>query len=126
MFLNNIFKAINNNFAGLPQYKRRIDILLTKITIVHMKEILQRANYTIEGVSLLKNDFQKIANLFAKYTDEVDYNLIYDVFFLSEILTTRKEELKDFIEKIKQDKKYENDRGLINTLEKKRKNLKID
>ena len=89
-----------------------------------MKEILQRANYTIEGVSLLKNDFQKIANLFAKYTDEVDYNLIYDVFFLSEILTTRKEELKDFIEKIKKDKKYENDRGLINTLEKKRKNLK--
>ena len=126
LFLNNIFKAINNNFAGLPQYKRRIDILLTKITIIHMKEILQRANYTIEGVSLLKNDFQKIANLFAKYTDEVDYNLIYDVFFLSEILTTRKEELKDFIEKIKQDKKYENDRGLINTLEKKRKNLKID
>ena len=37
-----------------------------------------------------------------------------------------KNELKDFIEKIKQDKKYENDRGLINTLEKKRKNLKID
>ena len=126
IFLNKIFNAINYNFVGLPQYKRRLDILLTKITIVHMKEILQRANFTNEGVSLMKNDFQKIANLFAKFTEEVDYNLIYDVFFLSEILTTRKEELKSFIENIKNDRKYENDRGLINTLEKKRKNLKID
>ena len=126
LFLNKIFTAINYNFVGLPQYKRRLDILLTKITIVHMKEILQRANFTNEGVSLMKNDFQKIANLFAKFTEEVDYNLIYDVFFLSEILTTRKEELKNFIENIKNDRKYENDRGLINTLEKKRKNLKDD
>ena len=126
LFLNKIFTAINYNFVGLIQYKRRLDILLTKITIVHMKEILQRANFTNEGVSLMKNDFQKIANLFAKFTEEVDYNLIYDVFFLSEILTTRKEELKSFIENIKNDRKYENDRGLINTLEKKRKNLKDD
>ncbi len=121
-FLLNFFTAINNNWNGLEKYKNMIYLLFTNLIVDKMKEILKNCKLNNDGVIVLKNDFQKISNLFAKFTEEYYYTKIYDIVFLTEIFTTRNEDLDEFIKSINKDNKYEPD--LIKLVIKKRKGLK--
>ena len=123
-FLLKFFTAINNNWQGLEKYKNMIYLLFTNLIVDKMKEILKNCKLNNDGVIVLKNDFQKISNLFAKFTEEYYYTKIYDVVFLTEIFTTRNEDLDEFIKSINKDNKYEPD--LIKLVIKKRKGLKND
>ena len=123
-FLLKFFTAINNNWQGLEKYKNMIYLLFTNLIVDKMKEILKNCKLNNDGVIVLKNDFQKISNLFAKFTEEYYYNKIYDVVFLTEIFTTRNEDLDEFVKSINKDNKYEPD--LIKLVIKKRKGLKND
>ena len=123
-FLLKFFTAINNNWQGLEKYKNMIYLLFTNLIVDKMKEILKNCKLNNDGVIVLKNDFQKISNLFAKFTEEYYYTKIYDVVFLTEIFTTRNEDLDEFVKSINKDNKYEPD--LIKLVIKKRKGLKND
>ena len=123
-FLLKFFTAINNNWNGLEKYKNMIYLLFTNLIVDKMKEILKNCKLNNDGVIVLKNDFQKISNLFAKFTEEYYYTKIYDVVFLTEIFTTRNEDLDEFVKSINKDNKYEPD--LIKLVIKKRKGLKND
>lgn len=123
-FVIPIFKCINENWSGMDKYKSMICLLFTNMIENKMKEIYKNGKFTETGVVVMKNDFQKISNTFAEYTDEFFYNKIYDMFFLAEIFTTSKNELSDFCANITKDQKY--DKDLIKIIEKKRRTLHID
>lgn len=123
-FIIPILKCINENWSGMDKYKSMICLLFTNMIENKMKEIYKNGKFTETGVVVMKNDFQKISNTFAEYTDEFFYNKIYDMFFLTEIFTTSKNELSEFCANITKDQKY--DKDLIKIIEKKRKTLHID
>lgn len=124
VFLVSIFKCINENWTNVERNKKMLTLLLTKMTADKMKDILKNAKINEKGVSLMKNDFQKISNTFAEYTDETFYSKVYDVFFLSEIFTTSKNELESFCQTLEKDDKY--DKDLIRIIQKKRKGLNME
>ena len=123
-FIIPILKCINENWSGMDKYKSMICLLFTNMIENKMKEIYKNGKFTETGVVVMKNDFQKISNTFAEYTDEFFYNKIYDMFFLTEIFTTSKNELSEFCANITKDQKY--DKDLIKIIKKKRKTLHID
>lgn len=123
-FIIPILKCINENWSGMDKYKSMICLLFTNMIENKIKEIYKNGKFTETGVVVMKNDFQKISNTFAEYTDEFFYNKIYDMFFLTEIFTTSKNELSEFCANITKDQKY--DKDLIKIIEKKRKTLHID
>lgn len=123
-FIKPLLICMNENWAGMEKNKNMISLLFTNMMTEKMKDIMKNAKLTENGVVVMKNDFQKVANMFAECLEEYYYNKIYDVMFLSEIFTTTKDELNKFTQTLEKEGKYEND--LIKLLIKKRKGLKID
>lgn len=123
-FIKPLFICMNENWAGMEKNKNMISLLFTNMTTEKMKEIMKNVKLTENGVIVMKNDFQKVANMFAECLEEYYYNKIYDILFLSEVFTTSKDELNKFTETLEKEGKYESD--LIKLLIKKRKALKID
>ena len=123
-FMIPLFKCMNENWSGIDKYKSMISLLFTNMIIEKMKDVFKNGKFTETGVVVMKNDFQKVSNTFAEYTDEFFYKKVYDMFFLTEILTTGKGEVSELCENIVKDNRY--DKDLVKIIEKKRKALHFD
>ena len=72
-----LFKCMNENWSGIDKYKSMISLLFTNMIIEKMKDIFKNGKFTETGVVVMKNDFQKVSNTFAEYTDEFFYKKVY-------------------------------------------------
>ena len=97
-------------------------MLFTNTTVEKMKDILRNAKINLEGVIIMKADFQKIASTFAEYTEDIYYNELYNLTFLLEIFTASEAELNDLVPKLEREQKVELD--LIKIVVKKRNGIK--
>ena len=87
-----------------------------------MKDILRNAKFNYEGTTLLKSDFNKIAAIFAEYTEDIYYNEIYNLIFLTEIFNASDNDVDEIVQKMEKEGKVEID--LIKIAVKKRSGIK--
>ena len=87
-----------------------------------MKDILRNAKMNYDGALLLKNDFNKIAAVFAEYTEDIYYNEIYTLIFLTEIFNVSEDDVDEIVQKMEKEGKIEID--LIKLAVKKRNVIK--
>ena len=121
-YLRKIFSDVKTHWIYLEKYQNMLFLLFTNTTVEKMKDILRSAKINNEGVNTMKNDFHKIAATFAEYTEDLYYNDIYNVAFLTEILTSQDAELDELVPKLEREGKVEID--LIKIVVKKRNGLK--
>ena len=121
-YLRKIFSDAKTHWIYLEKYQNMLFLLFTNTTVEKMKDILRSAKINNEGVNTMKNDFHKIAATFAEYTEDLYYNDIYNVAFLTEILTSQDAELDELVPKLEREGKVEID--LIKIVVKKRNGLK--
>ena len=121
-FLKLIFNYVKTNWTYLEKYQNILYLLFTNTTVEKMKDILRSAKINNEGANTMKNDFHKIAATFAEYTEDIYYNDIYNLIFLTEILNSSDSEVNELVPKLEREGKVEND--LIKIVVKKRNGLK--
>ena len=102
----------------LEKYQNMLYLLFANTTVEKMKDILRSAKVNNEGAFTMKNDFNKIAATFAEYTEDIYYNDIYYLTFLTEILNSSDVELNELVPKMEREGKVEID--LIKIVVKKR------
>ena len=121
-FLRILFNNVKTYWTYLEKYQNMLFLLLTNTTTEKMKDILRGAKINQEGVNTMKNDFHKIAATFAENTEDLYYNDIYNLTFLTEILGASDAELNEIVPKMEREGKVEID--LIKIVVKKRNGLK--
>ena len=121
-FLRILFNNVKTYWTYLEKYQNMLFLLLTNTTTEKMKDILRGAKINQEGANTMKNDFHKIAATFAENTEDLYYNDIYNLTFLTEILGASDAELNELVPKMEREGKVEID--LIKIVVKKRYGLK--
>ena len=121
-FLRILFNNVKTYWIYLEKYQNMLFLLLTNTTTEKMKDILRGAKINQEGANTMKNDFHKIAATFAENTEDLYYNDIYNLTFLTEILGASDTELNELVPKMEREGKVEID--LIKIVVKKRNGLK--
>ena len=121
-FLTILFNNVKTYWTYLEKYQNMLFLLLTNTTTEKMKDILRGAKINQEGANTMKNDFHKIAATFAENTEDLYYNDIYNLTFLTEILGASDTELNELVPKMEREGKVEID--LIKIVVKKRNGLK--
>ena len=120
-FLRKIFNLVKTHWTYLEKYQNMLYLLFSNTTVEKMKDILRSAKVNNEGAFTMKNDFNKIAATFAEYTEEIYYNEIYYLTFLTEILNSSDVELNELVPKMEREGKVEID--LIKIVVKKRNTI---
>ena len=121
-YLRQVFNNVKNNWTYLEKYQNMLFLLFTNLTVEKMKDILRNAKFNYEGTTLLKSDFNKIAAIFAEYTEDIYYNEIYNLIFLTEIFNASDNDVDEFVQKMEKEGKVEID--LIKIAVKKRSGIK--
>ena len=121
-YLRQVFNNVKNNWTYLEKYQNMLFLLFTNLTVEKMKDILRNAKFNYEGTTLLKNDFNKIAAIFAEYTEDIYYNEIYNLIFLTEIFNASDNDVDEIVQKMEKEGKVEID--LIKIAVKKRSGIK--
>jgi hypothetical protein len=121
-YLRQIFNNVKVNWTYLEKYQNMLFLLFTNLTVEKMKDILRNAKLNNEGALLLKSDFNKIAGTFAEYTEDIYYNEIYNLIFLTEIFNASDNDVDEIVRKMEQEGKIEID--LIKIAVKKRNAIK--
>ena len=121
-FLRKIFNNVKENWTYLEKYQNMLYLLFTNLTVEKMKDILRNAKMNYEGAILLKSDFNKMAAVFAEYTEDIYYNEIYTLIFLTEIFNASDNDVDEIIQKMEKEGKIEID--LIKIAVKKRNAIK--
>ena len=121
-YLRFIFNNVKTYWTYLEKYQNMLYLLFTNTTVEKMKDILRSAKINNEGANTMKKDFHKIAATFAEYTEDLYYNDIYNLIFLTEILSSSDVELNELVPKLEREGKVEID--LIKIVVKKRNGLK--
>ena len=121
-YLRQIFNNVKVNWTYLEKYQNMLFLLFTNLTVEKMKDILRNAKLNNEGALLLKSDFNKIAGTFAEYTEDIYYNEIYNLIFLTEIFNASDNDVDEIVQKMEQEGKIEID--LIKIAVKKRNAIK--
>ena len=121
-YLRQVFNNVKNNWTYLEKYQNKLFLLFTNLTVEKMKDILRNAKFNYEGTTLLKNDFNKIAAIFAEYTEDIYYNEIYNLIFLTEIFNASDNDVDEIVQKMEKEGKVEID--LIKIAVKKRSGIK--
>ena len=117
-YLRQIFNNVKVNWTYLEKYQNMLFLLFTNLTVEKMKDILRNAKLNYEGALLLKSDFNKIAATFAEYTEDIYYNEIYNLIFLTEIFNASDNDMDEIVKKMENEGKVEID--LIKIVVKKR------
>ena len=121
-YLRQVFNNVKNNWTYLEKYQNMLFLLFTNLTVEKMKDILRNAKFNYEGTTLLKSDFNKIAAIFAEYTEDIYYNEIYNLIFLTEIFNASDNDVDEIVQKMEKEGKVEID--LIKIAVKKRSGIK--
>ena len=121
-YLRQVFNNVKNNWTYLEKYQNMLFLLFTNLTVEKMKDILRNAKFNHEGTTLLKSDFNKIAAIFAEYTEDIYYNEIYNLIFLTEIFNASDNDVDEIVQKMEKEGKVEID--LIKIAVKKRSGIK--
>ena len=121
-YLRQVFNNVKNNWTYLEKYQNMLFLLFANLTVEKMKDILRNAKFNYEGTTLLKSDFNKIAAIFAEYTEDIYYNEIYNLIFLTEIFNASDNDVDEFVQKMEKEGKVEID--LIKIAVKKRSGIK--
>ena len=121
-YLRQIFNNVKVNWTYLEKYQNMLFLLFTNLTVEKMKDILRNAKMNYEGALLLKSDFNKIAATFAEYTEDIYYNEIYNLIFLTEIFNASDNDVDEIQKKMEKEGKIEID--LIKIAVKKRNAIK--
>ena len=121
-YLRQVFNNVKNNWTYLEKYQNMLFLLFTNLTVEKMKDILRNAKFNYEGITLLKSDFNKIAAIFAEYTEDIYYNEIYNLIFLTEIFNASDNDVDEIVQKMEKEGKVEID--LIKIAVKKRSGIK--
>ena len=121
-YLGQVFNNVKNNWTYLEKYQNMLFLLFTNLTVEKMKDILRNAKFNHEGTTLLKSDFNKIAAIFAEYTEDIYYNEIYNLIFLTEIFNASDNDVDEIVQKMEKEGKVEID--LIKIAVKKRSGIK--
>ena len=121
-YLRQAFNNVKVNWTYLEKYQNMLFLLFTNLTVEKMKDILRNAKMNYDGAILLKNDFNKIAATFAEYTEDIYYNEIYNLIFLTEIFNASDNDVDEIVQKMEQEGKIEID--LIKIAVKKRNAIK--
>ena len=121
-YLRQVFNNVKNNWTYLEKYQNMLFLLFTNLTVEKMKDILRNAKFNYEGTTLLKSDFNKIAATFAEYTEDIYYNEIYNLIFLTEIFNASDNDVDEIVQKMEKEGKVEID--LIKIAVKKRSGIK--
>ena len=121
-YLRQVFNNVKNNWTYLEKYQNMLFLLFANLTVEKMKDILRNAKFNYEGITLLKSDFNKIAAIFAEYTEDIYYNEIYNLIFLTEIFNASDNDVDEIVQKMEKEGKVEID--LIKIVVKKRSGIK--
>ena len=121
-YLRQVFNNVKNNWTYLEKYQNMLFLLFANLTVEKMKDILRNAKFNYEGTTLLKSDFNKIAAIFAEYTEDIYYNEIYNLIFLTEIFNASDNDVDEIVQKMEKEGKVEID--LIKIAVKKRSGIK--
>ena len=121
-YLRNVFNNVKTNWTYLEKFQNMLFLLFTNLTLEKMKDILRNAKMNYDGALLLKNDFNKIAAVFAEYTEDIYYNEIYTLIFLTEIFNASEDDVDEIVQKMEKEGKIEID--LIKLAVKKRNVIK--
>ena len=121
-FLRILFNNVKTYWTYLEKYQNMLFLLLTNTTTEKMKDILRNAKINQEGANTMKSDFHKIASTFSENTEDLYYNDIINLTFLTEILGASDAELNELVPKMEREGKVEID--LIKIVVKKRNGLK--
>ena len=121
-YLRQVFNNVKNNWTYLEKYQNMLFLLFANLTVEKMKDILRNAKFNYEGITLLKSDFNKIAAIFAEYTEDIYYNEIYNLIFLTEIFNASDNDVDEIVKKMEKEGKVEID--LIKIAVKKRSGIK--
>ena len=117
-YLRRIFNNVKVNWTYLEKYQNMLFLLFTNLTVEKMKDILRNSKLNYDGAILLKNDFNKIAAIFAEFTEDIYYNEIYNLIFLTEIFNATDKDVDEIVQKMEKEGKIEID--LIKIVVKKR------
>ena len=120
-FLRKIFEYTKSYWTYLEKYQNMLYLVFTNTTTEKMKDILRNAKINAEGANTIKNDFHKIAATFAEYTEDIYYKDVYNIVFLTELLSSSDSELADLVPKMEREGKVDSD--LINIVVKKRNKI---
>ena len=108
-YLRQAFNNVKVNWTYLEKYQNMLFLLFTNLTVEKMKDILRNAKMNYDGAILLKNDFNKIAATFAEYTEDIYYNEIYNLIFLTEIFNASDNDVDEIVKKMEKEGKLEID-----------------
>ena len=108
-YLRQAFNNVKVNWTYLEKYQNMLFLLFTNLTVEKMKDILRNAKMNYDGAILLKNDFNKIAATFAEYTEDIYYNEIYNLIFLTEIFNASDNDVDEIVKKMEKQGKLEID-----------------
>ena len=108
-YLRQAFNNVKVNWTYLEKYQNMLFLLFTNLTVEKMKDILRNAKMNYDGAVLLKNDFNKIAATFAEYTEDIYYNEIYNLIFLTEIFNASDNDVDEIVKKMEKEGKLEID-----------------